>query len=381
MQEESGNSSNFTASRGWLWRFKKNCNLSHSNTCSKSDDTDESAAKQFIQQLSQIQEDLEIGDDNLYNIDETSLFWRMLPKEILISANEKGVKREMEEKIKKDRITLGVCANATGSHKLPLLLINKYENPRALKHCINNLHVIYTHNENAWMSTEIFQFWYHNEFKPCVRKRQWEENNHGKVLLIVDNFNSHNLSEEEMDDGHFKIIFLPFNTSSLIQPMDQGVITKLKQKFRHRLLQRFLEYENGSSEFYADYDIKDCIDLLSETWNTIISLNIFDSWGKILNRETRLVRRNLTSEVSSSETAPYAAYERISDKEVTEWIDQCEKAEIIEEDADESSHLQPRNPIEAEEIDRLLYYLRKVTVTEPEIANHAESILDYYNSK
>ncbi|CAD1474250.1 unnamed protein product [Heterotrigona itama] len=245
MQEETGGPSNFTASRGWLWRFKKNYNLSHANVHGECDDTttDESAAKQFIQQLSQLQDDLEIGDDNLYNVDETSLLWRTLPKGIMISANEIG------------------------------------------------------------------------------------------------------------------------------------------KRFRHRLLQRFSQYENGTSEFYADYDIKDCIDLVNEAWSTILSLNIFDSWGKILNRGTRLVGRNLAGSSSSGT----ASYETISDEEVTEWISQCEEAERIGEDAieeaEESSHLQPPSPIEAEEIDRLLYYLRKITVTEPAIANHAESIIDYYNSK
>ena len=47
--------------------------------------------KPFIQQFLQIQEEFEIGDDNLYNMDETSLFWRMLPKEVLTRANEKRV--------------------------------------------------------------------------------------------------------------------------------------------------------------------------------------------------------------------------------------------------------------------------------------------------
>lgn len=89
---------------------------------------------------------------------------------------------------------------------------------------------------------------------------------------------------------------------------------------------------------------------------------------------------------TSSETALHgAAYGTISDEQLTEWIDQCEEAEGIEEDAveeaEESSHLQPPSPIEAEEIDRLLYHLRKITVTEPEIANYAEFIIDYYNSK
>ncbi|KAK1122125.1 hypothetical protein K0M31_009962 [Melipona bicolor] len=39
----------------------------------------------------------------------------------------------------------------------------------------------------------------------------------------------------------------------------------------------------------------------------------------------------------------------------------------------------PKNLME--EIDRLLHYVQKINATEPKIANHARSTIDYYNSK
>lgn len=140
LQEERGGPSNFTLCKGWLWRFKKNYNLRLTNVYGENDDADKSAAKEFVQ-FSQLLEDNEISDNNLYNMDEINLFWKMLPKETLMSENERRV---LEEKIKKDKITLALCANASGSHKLPLFLINNCENPRALKYCKNNLPVIYS---------------------------------------------------------------------------------------------------------------------------------------------------------------------------------------------------------------------------------------------
>ena len=52
--------------------------------------------------------------------------------------------------------------------------------------------------------------------------------------------------------------------------MDEGIISKLKKKFWHKLLQRALQYGNEIPEFSADYNIKDCIDLVNEMWTTII---------------------------------------------------------------------------------------------------------------
>lgn len=60
----------------------------------------------------------------------------MLPNKTLVSKNEKKVP---EKKIKKERVTLALCANASGSYKLSLLLISKYGKPEALKYCKNNL--------------------------------------------------------------------------------------------------------------------------------------------------------------------------------------------------------------------------------------------------
>nr|XP_034194539.1 jerky protein homolog-like [Osmia lignaria] len=355
--------SDFTSNRGWLWRFKKSYDLRLINMHGESADADKCAAERFIQQFPQILETNEISDDNLYNMDETSLFWKMLPNKTLASANENRI---TGKKIKKDRITLALCANASGNHKSPVLFINRYENPRVLKNCKNNLPVIYMHHKNSWMNRVLFQSWYENEFKPRVRKRQLQENSIGKVLLILDNFSGHKLSDEEMDDGYFQIMFLPPNTSSLIQPMDQGVIAKFKKHFRHKLLRQVLQYTGGVSDFYADYDIKDCIDIVSECWNNITATNIFNAWNKICNRETRFTNFHTSS---SATTSCDAAYETISGEEVTEWINHCGETETIRENVVEEEEEFSPVPIEQEEIDKLLHYLEMITIRVPEIAN------------
>ena len=69
--------------------------------------------------------------DHIYNADETGLCWRAIPSRTLAGTNEvkvEGLKAE------KERLTLMAGANASGTHKLDLVFIYKYENPRALKH-------------------------------------------------------------------------------------------------------------------------------------------------------------------------------------------------------------------------------------------------------
>ncbi|KAK1124416.1 hypothetical protein K0M31_006776 [Melipona bicolor] len=59
LQEKRGDLFNFTLSKGWLWRFKKNYNLRFANIYDESDDADKSTAKEFVQ-LSKMLEDNEI---------------------------------------------------------------------------------------------------------------------------------------------------------------------------------------------------------------------------------------------------------------------------------------------------------------------------------
>lgn len=56
----------------------------------------------------------------IYNADESGLYWRCLSEKTLMHAAEKGVPGR---EISKDRITFMPCSNASGDHKLWLLAI------------------------------------------------------------------------------------------------------------------------------------------------------------------------------------------------------------------------------------------------------------------
>nr|XP_012151897.1 PREDICTED: jerky protein homolog-like [Megachile rotundata] len=117
-----------------------------------------------------------------------------------------------------------------------------------------------------------------------VRQYQLENGVVGKVILLVDNCSSHKDREPE---ELFEVLYLPPNTTSLIQPMDQGVIAKFKTLYRHQILRRILQYEKRMEEFYKSFNIKDCIDLVNKSWMDITATNIYNSWSKILPRDNK----------------------------------------------------------------------------------------------
>ena len=66
------------------------------------------------------------------------------------------------------------------------------------------------------------------EFVPAVKRHQCLQNIRSpKALLLIDNCSAHP-DELSSRDGSVKCMFLPPNTTSLIQPMDQGVLQAVK---------------------------------------------------------------------------------------------------------------------------------------------------------
>ncbi|CAM1304069.1 TIGD6 (predicted) [Pycnogonum litorale] len=85
-----------------------------------------------------------------------------------------------------------------------------------------------------------------------------------KVLLFVDNVSSH---KDELTLKATTVKFFPPNTTSKLQPMDQGVIRSCKTHYRRRLLKRLI----ADIEADGDHEIslKDGIDLLSRAWDDV----------------------------------------------------------------------------------------------------------------
>ena len=86
----------------------------------------------------------EYDEEFIYNADETGLNWKKLPNKSLASICEQTAPGY---KTSKECVTILVCANATGRHRLPLFFIGKLKNPRCFT-CIKNLPVEYDYQKN-----------------------------------------------------------------------------------------------------------------------------------------------------------------------------------------------------------------------------------------
>ena len=84
---------------------------------------------------------------DIFNIDETGLYWKRTPNRSLGTEATSGHKKE------KDRITLALTANADRSEKLEPWVIGRSKNPQCFKN-INKrlLRFQYRSNKTKWMT-------------------------------------------------------------------------------------------------------------------------------------------------------------------------------------------------------------------------------------
>lgn len=157
------NPESFKASTGWLTKFNFRHGIRNVQLRGEILSSEVSAIEPFCEELRSLIERNSYTRDQIFNADETGLWWRMTPSCSLHS----GKSRAANFKKAKDRVTILGCSNASGSYRLPLVLINKSAKPRCFKHMdMKSLPVSYYSQKKSWMNCEIFGKWFHQEFVP-----------------------------------------------------------------------------------------------------------------------------------------------------------------------------------------------------------------------
>ena len=90
------------------------------------------------------------------------------------------------------------------------------------------------------MNSDLFEEW----VRELDRKFEREER---KVVLIVDNCPAHPVIKNLKA---IELVFLPRNTISHTQPMDQGVIWSLKSKYKALSIRRIIAALDNNKERY-----------------------------------------------------------------------------------------------------------------------------------
>ena len=133
----------FMAYNGWLESFKSRHNICCAAVCGEAADVGRKVVDEWKERVDIVFDGY--SPEDIYNADETGVFYRSLPSKSL------GVRGEICSggKNSKERLTMLLACNATG-HKLKPLVIGHSRKSRFFKgNDLNTLKVIYRHNKKA----------------------------------------------------------------------------------------------------------------------------------------------------------------------------------------------------------------------------------------
>jgi len=160
MPDTSAQKEEFKASRGWFENFKERTGILSVVMHGEAASSNSEAAEKFVKEFNEFVNSEGYVLNQVFNCDETGLFWKKMPRRTYISKEEKSVP---DHKPVKDRLTLLLCGNACGDCKIKPLLVYHSENPRAFKKNIikSKLNIMWRSNVKAWITRQFFTEWIH----------------------------------------------------------------------------------------------------------------------------------------------------------------------------------------------------------------------------
>ena len=204
--------------------------------------------------------------NDIYNGDETALFYKLLPHRTYCFDGDKPAGSAK----RKDRLTLLIITNMDGSDHRKLSVIGKSKTPRCLqkkyKMQVKDMSVDWYASKNAWMTGEI-----HHQIMSKLNNEMRLSNHH--ILYICDNASSHQVREY----SHIKFLMLPPNATSIMQPLDQGIILSAKRRYKKKLAERYLACVENNKD--ANSLLK-ALDMIAASWRETSSTIIQNCFRK-----------------------------------------------------------------------------------------------------
>ena len=142
--------SDFVASDGWLSRWKERNGIVYKKLQGEKQDCDVAGAENWLK-LKWPPVLQKYDPQNIFNLNETALYYRATPDHCLIFKNSEAT----AGKKMKDQLTVLLLCNMTGLKKIKPLVLGKSRIPRCFNG-VKNLPVNYAINSKAWMTSTLF---------------------------------------------------------------------------------------------------------------------------------------------------------------------------------------------------------------------------------
>lgn len=206
-----------TFSDGWLTDLFKRIGVQSRHLYGENSSIGLTSAN-IVSELEKIEKLYEPYDTrDIMNFDETGIYYEQHPTTRTICEKPMGGSKES-----KNMFTIGLLTNYEGPYKgHPIVIERKQTSKTATKKhalyrkttCIGQSHYVeYNTTPSAWMTTKVFRKHIKRLNSSFVYAKR-------KVAILENNASLHKLTEEF---SNIKLIFLPANTTSKLQPLNAG---------------------------------------------------------------------------------------------------------------------------------------------------------------
>ena len=137
---------------------------------------------------------------------------------------------------------------------------------------VKDMSVDWYASKNAWMTGEI-----HHQIMTKLNNEMRLSNRH--ILYVCDNASSHQVREY----SHIKFLMLPPNATSIMQPLDQGIILSAKRRYKKKLAERYLacvENNKDANSLLKALDIVQATNMIAASWRETSSTIIQNCFRK-----------------------------------------------------------------------------------------------------
>ena len=262
----------FKASDGWLGKWKLSYGIKEKQISGESLDVSATTVESWMERVQELCKGYE--DKDILNMDESGCFFKSLPtKGLAIKGRKsKGGKKS------KQRITVAFFVSADGGKVGKPIVIWKSKKPRCFKKAIAQdrlSKVMYFDDKKSWMQVEIMENILEDLNRQMINQKR-------KVILFLDNATVHPPSLIDKY-SNIKIVFLPKNTTSRLQPLDAGIIQSFKCNYRKKLM-RFviarIKDDFLASEIAKQVDVLQAIEWVAKAWDEVTTKTIRNCFSK-----------------------------------------------------------------------------------------------------
>ncbi|XP_058029618.1 tigger transposable element-derived protein 1-like isoform X2 [Ahaetulla prasina] len=345
----------FTASRGWFMRFQLRFHYQKTHRLGKAD---KEAGKHFPDELDNVVAEGNYFAEQIFRVDETGLYWKRMPERTYIHREAQAIPGC---KAFKDRVTLLLGGNVAGFKLTPFLILKSDHACMFQNINKDTLPVHYRFDCKAWMTHVLFEDWFTNCFIPQVKEYCWQEGITFKILLLLDKAPGHPLHLDSLHPN-IKVVYLPQNTTTLVQPVGQGAISAFKAYYLHAVFAKAfatVDHERLTlTEFWKSYNILHCIENIVAAWQDVSVKCMQGFWRKYLkcfpllvnnsvgfdqnqtvdeiNKKILTLAKFLDLEVDAKEVKKWIAYAEgeLSNEELIELKEELEAQKVVEEEVE-----------------------------------------------